>query len=71
MIDQVMDNELDIPRLVAQGANNKEIANRLHFSERTIANRLGKIYQKLHLNNRTQAALYTLRQGWASLDPAE
>jgi len=32
------------------------------------ANRLRTIYEKLHVSNRTQAALYALRQGWAALD---
>lgn len=70
-LEQIVDYELDILRLVAQGANNKEIATQLRFSERTIGNRLGIIYQKLHVSNRTQAAIYALRQGWASLEAEE
>jgi DNA-binding NarL/FixJ family response regulator len=41
---------------------------RLHYSEHTVSNRLRTICDKLHVTNRTQAALYALRQGWASLD---
>ena len=37
-------------------------------SEFTVPNRLRAIYAKLHVTNRTQAALYALRQGWATLD---
>lgn len=54
-------------RLVAKGVDNHEIAQLLNFSVYTVANRLRTIYAKLHVTNRTQAALYALRQGWAAL----
>jgi NarL family two-component system response regulator LiaR len=60
--------EQDILRLVAQGYENQTIADELHLSEKTIRNRLSVVFEKLHVNNRTQAALYALRQGLASLD---
>jgi len=60
--------EIEMLRLVAQGADNKAVAEQLALSERTVANRLSSIYEKLHVNNRTQAALVALRRGWASLD---
>lgn len=59
--------EMDVLVLVAQGLLNSEIAMELAVTEKTVTNRLTGIYKKLHLNNRTQAALYALRQGWASL----
>jgi len=59
--------EMEVLRLVAQGADNKTIAERLALSERTVANRLSEIYQKLHVNSRTQAALVALRRGWVAL----
>ncbi len=62
------DREQDILRLVAQGFDNQEIAAQLHLSEKTVRNRLSIIFEKLHVNNRTQAALYALRRGLASLD---
>lgn len=62
------DREQDILRLVAQGHDNQAIANELHLSEKTVRNRLSVIFEKLHVNNRTQAALYALRRGLASLD---
>jgi two-component system NarL family response regulator len=55
-------------RLVAQGINNQDIARSLNYSVYTISNRLRTIYEKLCVSNRTQAALYALRQGWVSLD---
>jgi DNA-binding NarL/FixJ family response regulator len=60
--------EMDVLRLVAQGADNKTVADQLALSERTIANRLSSIYGKLHVNNRTQATLHALRRGWATLE---
>ena len=59
--------EADILRLLAQGASNQEIAEALKVSEKTVRNRLSEIFSKLRLNNRTQAALYALREGIASL----
>lgn len=59
--------EMDVLRLVAQGVDNKDIASALDASVYTVANRLRIIYQKLAVTNRTQAALYALRCGWATL----
>jgi two-component system, NarL family, response regulator LiaR len=67
-ITQLTERELDILRLVAQGLDNVDIGERLGFSEKTIRNRLTTIFEKLHVNNRIQAALYALRQGLVSLD---
>ena len=67
-VESLTAGEMEVLRLVAQGADNKAIGERLSLSESTIANRLSTIYQKLHVNNRTQAALVALRRGWAVLD---
>jgi DNA-binding NarL/FixJ family response regulator len=63
--------EKDILILLAQGLDNSTIARQLLLSEKTITNRLSDIYSKLHVNNRTQAALYALRRGWARLMPED
>jgi len=63
--------ELEIIRLVAHGKDNEAIASQLHLSSGTVANRLRGVYAKLGVGNRTEAALYALRQGWASLDPED
>jgi DNA-binding NarL/FixJ family response regulator len=60
--------EMEVLRLVAQGIDNKAVAEQLALSERTVANRLSSIYEKLQVNNRTQAALVALRRGWATLE---
>ncbi len=57
------EREVQVLRLVAQGLSNKEIADRLVVSERTVRAHVSNILNKLHLANRTQAALYAIREG--------
>src|SRR5690606_2742894 len=70
-LSELTEREEDILRLLAQGASNHEIANSLGVSEKTVRNRLSEIFSKLRLNNRTQAALYALREGIATLQDSE
>lgn len=67
-VEPLTESEMAVLRLVAQGVENQDIAQALSYSVHTVANRLRTIYGKLHVTNRTQAALYALRQGWAVLD---
>jgi NarL family two-component system response regulator LiaR len=60
--------ETAVLRLIAQGLSNQEIAEQLVISERTVGTHVSNILGKLHLANRTQAALFALREGLASLD---
>lgn len=60
--------EVEVLRLVAQGCSNQEIADLLIVSERTIRTHVSNILEKLHLANRTQAALYALREGLTQLN---
>jgi NarL family two-component system response regulator LiaR len=66
--DPLTERELVVLKLVAQGLTNHEIAERMVISERTAGNHIGNILSKLHLANRTQAALYALREGIANLE---
>jgi NarL family two-component system response regulator LiaR len=54
--------ELDVLRLIASGRSNKEIAMDLVLSEKTVKTHVSNILAKLHLADRTQAALYAVRQ---------
>ncbi len=57
--------EREVLGLVAGGATNKEIATRLGISPSTVKNHLRNILEKLHLENRVQAAAFALREGLA------
>lgn len=61
------ERETLILKHVAQGLTNQEIADMLIISERTVRTHMANILKKLHLANRTQAALYALREGIATL----
>src|ERR671916_233761 len=56
------DRELEVLRLIAQGKSNKDISEDLVLSEKTVKTHVSNILQKLHLSDRTQAAVYALRQ---------
>ena len=66
--EPLTDREVEVLRLVAQGLTNLEIAEKLFVGERTVSKHVSNVLDKLHLANRTQAALYALREGLASLD---
>jgi DNA-binding NarL/FixJ family response regulator len=54
---QILDN-------IAQGMTNKEVAYTLAISEQTVKNHMSSILRKLSVNDRTQAVVYAMRQGW-------
>ena len=58
------EREITVLRLVASGQTNKEVANSLELSEKTIKNHLGNIFHKLHVYDRTQAAVWAVRKGF-------
>lgn len=66
---QLSVRDVEILRLLAKGLSNQEIAGHVHIAEKTVRNRLSLIYRNLDLENRTQAALYALREGL--IDPQE
>jgi len=66
-VDVLSDREIEVLRLVAIGQSNCEIAGRLGISEATARTHVSNILAKLHLYSRTQAAVYALREGLASL----
>jgi NarL family two-component system response regulator LiaR len=61
--EPLTEREMEVLCLVAQGLTNSEIAGELVISERTVRTHVSHILEKLHLANRTQAALYAYREG--------
>jgi RNA polymerase sigma factor (sigma-70 family) len=70
-MSELTEREAVILRLLTHGCSNQQIADELGVSEKTVRNRLSEIFSKLRLNNRTQAALYALREGIATLKSNE
>ncbi len=62
-VDPLTPRELETLRLIARGMSNQEIAAELHVHERTVAKYVSSVLEKLQLANRTQAALYAIREG--------
>ena len=60
--------ELEVLRLAAKGRSNKEIADELTISVRTVQSHLANIFNKLDVSSRTEAVLHALRAGWFSLE---
>ncbi|MGB3702113.1 MAG: response regulator transcription factor [Anaerolineales bacterium] len=67
--EPLTEREVEVLKLVAEGLTNQQIAERLVISERTVSTHVSSILSKLHLANRTQVALYALREGLADLEP--
>jgi NarL family two-component system response regulator LiaR len=66
--DPLTEREMEVLRLIAQGFANKQIADHLVITEMTVRAHVSNILSKLHLASRTQAALFALREGLASVD---
>jgi DNA-binding NarL/FixJ family response regulator len=59
--------EIEILKLLAVGQANKQIAHRLHISEKTVRNHVSHMYEKLRIYDRSQAVLYAVRKGLVEL----
>lgn len=60
--------EQEVLALVCEGLSNKQIAQQLYLSVRTVENHLANLYSKLGVNSRTEAAVLALQQGWISIN---
>ena len=67
-LDLLTPRELEVLKLIAQGMSNKAIAKRLVVSEKTVKTHVSNLLSKLQLADRTQAAVYALRQRLVPLD---
>ncbi|MBX3013878.1 MAG: response regulator transcription factor [Caldilineaceae bacterium] len=68
--EPLTEREIEVLVFVARGYSNQDIANALFISERTVRTHVSNILSKLHLANRTQAALYALKEGLTNLEEA-
>jgi NarL family two-component system response regulator LiaR len=66
--DPLTEREAEVLQLVAQGCSNRDISEQLGISNATVRSHMSSILAKLKLSSRTQAAIYALRQGLASLN---
>ncbi len=66
--EHLSDRELGIIKLAARGLTNKEIADDLHLSYRTVEGHMRDVFNKLGVGSRTEAVLYGLKKGWFTLD---
>ena len=64
--EELTERELDVLKLIARGQSNREISHELVISEKTVKTHVSNILSKLHLTDRTQAAIYALREGLAT-----
>jgi DNA-binding NarL/FixJ family response regulator len=63
--------EVEILDNIAQGMTNKQVAYALSISEQTVKNHMSSILRKLSVNDRTQAVVYAIRQGWIRMPEIE
>jgi NarL family two-component system response regulator LiaR len=68
--EPLTEREIEVLIFVARGYSNQDIANALFISERTVRTHVSNILSKLHLANRTQAALYAIKEGLTNLEEA-
>ena len=66
-IDDLTRRELDVLKLLAEGMFNKEIALKLNISERTVKNHVSNIFKKIDVADRTQAAVFAIRNNLIGL----
>lgn len=62
------DREMEVLKLVTKGLSNKDIADELCLSVRTVQGHLANIFNKLQVSSRTEAVVHALKQGWVTLE---
>ena len=65
---ELSEREMEVLKMAAQGFSNRDIADKLFLSRRTVQAHLANIFHKLDVGSRTEAVLKALRSGWVTLD---
>jgi len=68
VVNILSERELEVLKLAAKGLSNRDIAEQLFLSIRTVQAHLGNIFNKLDVGSRTEAILYGLKKGWFSVE---
>ena len=68
VLESLSQRELEVLKLAAKGLSNKDIAEKLYLSARTVQTHLANIFGKLQVGSRTEAVLHGLKEGWFSLE---
>ena len=68
VLDQLTEREMDVLRLAAKGMGNREIADQLVLSVRTVQGHLQNIFDKMRVGSRTEAVVRALQNGWLRLE---
>jgi DNA-binding NarL/FixJ family response regulator len=71
LMPPLTERELEVIRALAQGKSDRQIANALGISEKTVRNHTSNIYRKLHIFDRTQAVIYAIREGVIEVEELE
>jgi NarL family two-component system response regulator LiaR len=67
-LELLTDREMEVLKLVTKGLSNKDIADGLSLSIRTVQGHLANIFNKLRVSSRTEAVVHALKEGWVTLD---
>jgi DNA-binding NarL/FixJ family response regulator len=68
LLEQLTGREMEVLRLAGKGMTNREIAQELTISIRTVQVHLSNVFNKLDVGSRVEAVLYALRRGWLTLE---
>lgn len=68
---RLTERDLEVLRLAGRGLTNRQIADDLSISPRTVQVHLGKVFNKLGVNSRTAAVLHAVREGWIALEDTQ
>lgn len=69
-LEPLSEREMEVLKLVTKGLSNKDIAEQLYLSIRTVQGHLCNIFNKLQVSSRTEAVVRALKEGWVTLDDA-